>query len=113
MRESPSLLIPLRRRTTKAIAETGGRVFAESLGLLQFSPEQERLVGRLPAYSQVRVPLQKAADGVAKYNLSDAGTRHPGRYSFDGLGRTVELESGTFDSESTTFDSDTMTWDAG
>lgn len=112
MAESPSLIIPLRRRAGRAIAETGGRVFAESLGLLQYSPEQERLVGRLPAYSQVRVPLQKAADGVAKYKTLDTGARHPGRYSIDSMGRRVELESGTADGL-TKASSATITADAG
>ena len=111
--DSPSLLIPVRRRASKAIAETGGRVFSESLGLLQFSPEQERQIGRLPAYSQVRIPLQKAADGVSKFKLLSDGSAHPGRYGIDSLGRVTELDSGTMDSGITTFDSGRMTMDAG
>ena len=113
MADSTSLLIPLRRRTGKAIAEVGGRVFSEGMGLLQYSPEQERQIGRLPAYTGVRIPLQKAADGVLKFTAMADGTEHPGRYSIDSLGRTVEIESGTLDSGSTTFGSGTLTWDAG
>jgi len=113
MADSPSLSQQQRQQTARTLAEGRGSTLAPSLGLLDYTPEQQRQISRLPAYTGVRVSLQKSADGALKWRVNDDGTTHPGRYAVDSLGRPVELESGTMDSGSTTFDSGTMTMDAG